>query len=54
MSETGVVALPPFFNRAKQPPQQQWRIPSVLGARTRRRSIEIAREIFASNTFESS
>jgi hypothetical protein len=34
MSETGIFALPPFFNRAKQPPQQQWRIPSVLGART--------------------
>jgi hypothetical protein len=29
----GIFASPLLFNRAKQPPQQQWRIQSVLGLR---------------------
>jgi len=30
----GIFAPPLLFNRAKQSPQQQWRIPSVVGVRT--------------------
>ena len=34
----GIFARPLHFNRAKQPPQKQWRIPSVLGVRITHRT----------------